>query len=347
MVMSKSPRKRRSASATNTPATSVPSLDWTQMIGQQAPQAAMLQAFQRQRLPQVLLLEGRVGIGKRRLAAYAAALWLCQERRACGTCGACRACMNLSHPEILWIEPEDGVAISISSVDLLLEHLSFSPEQRGSAGATARVAVLTDIDGLTVQAANRLLKTLEEPSPHAFVVLTTARPRRLLPTILSRTVRWRVAPPKLEESLAWLQQQPGVVRDPDGLKQLLRRCALSPGMAWRRLQSDASLTLDAESFQQLLGANAADAVRLGAQLAKGSGVSAASIAEHYEIVLNEYYRGLLTAGRLVPGALNPLSLAKRRQLLSAVHRGAGHKKIALNNQMTAESLGLLAPDSVG
>lgn len=91
-----------------------------------------------------------------------------------------------THPDIIWIEPQSkSRRISIDDIrDNLIRPLS----QTSFAGGW-KAAVLFDADRMTVEASNAFLKTLEEPSPNTLLLLLTAEPQALLPTITSRCQR--------------------------------------------------------------------------------------------------------------------------------------------------------------
>ena len=105
---------------------------------------------------------------------------LCETQKACGECQACQAIAEGEHPSIRLIEP-DGASIRTEQIR----------EMRVSTGtrdlsSSRLVVVISPADKLTVEAANTLLKTLEEPAFFLTFFLVTARPALLLPTILSR-----------------------------------------------------------------------------------------------------------------------------------------------------------------
>jgi len=156
-----------------------------------------------------LLLTGPVGVGKRTLAAALARGLLCPELLAPGGCHACGSCHRVStdqHPDVLWIErPAGKTSIPVDSVRGLVAML-----ERGSLEGRGRVAILVEAADLGAEGQNALLKTLEEPAPNTWLILTTARPETLLDTVRSRTERIAVAP--LTESVAtdWLIEHDGV-----------------------------------------------------------------------------------------------------------------------------------------
>ncbi len=185
------------------------------------------------RLPQALLFEGPHGVGKQRLALWLAQYLLCEQpgpREPCGECRSCRLALGLQHPDLHWFVPVElskkgtdadkqvdlveealvdamaarrnqplsqaasGLAShGIASVRLLLRRLALTP-----AMGPRKVFIIGEAELLVPQqgaeaAANALLKALEEPPVSAVFVLTATEPEALLPTILSRVVRVRLA----------------------------------------------------------------------------------------------------------------------------------------------------------
>jgi len=186
----------------------------------------------------------------------------------CGVCRQCKMVLTLSHPDVHWFvplepskrgadhdrqielveealaeemaarrerplyEPPSGAAIhSIGAVRLLLRRLAYRP-----AVGRWKVFVIGDADRLVPQpgsdaAANALLKALEEPPVDTVFVLTSAAPEALLPTIMSRVVRVRVA--RLADSIvaAFAQREVGL----SGQAEIRQRVALADGSPGRLL----------------------------------------------------------------------------------------------------------------
>ncbi len=174
---------------------------------QQAALRALRAAVARDRLPQALLFTGPRGVGKGMAARALAQLLFCETPRetelgpdACGTCGPCRRVARGTHPDLAWFakEPERNdfriqlVARRDGSPDVVVnESITLSPME-----ADRTVTVLDDAERLNAEAANALLKSLEEPAPHAVLILLCADAGRLPATIRSRcqTVLFRPLP---------------------------------------------------------------------------------------------------------------------------------------------------------
>ncbi|MBN1418550.1 MAG: DNA polymerase III subunit [Planctomycetes bacterium] len=134
------------------------------------------------RIAHAYVLVGPRGAGKKRIAEEVAAAGLCEGRiRPCGTCASCRRAASGSHPSIWVLDPE-GRTIDIDAIRSLRDSLTLR-------SGTRRFWIVADCDRMTTEAANAFLKTLEEPLGETVLLLTTARPGALLPTILSRAQR--------------------------------------------------------------------------------------------------------------------------------------------------------------
>jgi len=147
----------------------------------------LLRAVASGRLAHACLFDGPESVGKRSAALGLALALCCTEvpGQGCGTCDACRRILNGLHPDVLVFSP----ATSQYLVDQAREIVALASTRPHE--AKARVLVLDSADCLNPSSANCLLKTLEEPFPGNHLVLVTAAPDRLLPTIRSRTQRIR------------------------------------------------------------------------------------------------------------------------------------------------------------
>jgi DNA polymerase III delta prime subunit len=226
------------------------------LYGHEAVRRRLLGAVRSGRLPQAILFEGPQGVGKQRLALWLAQAILCEQggpEGGCGSCQACRMAANLTHPDLHWLvplespkrpvdadkqveqvetalaeemaerrerplyAPPSGMALhSLAAVRLLLRRAALTP-----AMSRHKVFIVGDAERLlpqraTTQAANALLKILEEPPADTFLFLTAERPDALLPTILSRVVRVRVG--RLPDSVvtAFTQNEIGEARSAIG-----------------------------------------------------------------------------------------------------------------------------------
>ncbi len=134
------------------------------------------------RLHHAYLLVGPQGVGKRTFAEAAARFINCENDGddACGTCRACRLIAAHHHPDVHFVEP-DGRWIKIEQVRELHGRTRFRPHE-----ARRRIVIIDPADAMRDEAANALLKTLEEPGGETLFLVITASPQRLLSTVRSR-----------------------------------------------------------------------------------------------------------------------------------------------------------------
>ncbi len=162
-------------------------------------------AARRDRLPHALLIHAVPGLGGESLASWIAAFTLCESRAAapCGECAACRLMAAGNHPDLHWVAREDDAKqLQIDQIRALCDVLSLKSYRGGY-----KVAVVATADVMNANAANALLKTLEEPPPRSLLLLCSARPSRLPPTIVSRCQRLTIATPPRTVALEWLNSR--------------------------------------------------------------------------------------------------------------------------------------------
>ena len=124
------------------------------------------------RLPHALLLAGVKGIGKFRFAEALAQLLLCDNPVNAVACGQCKACqLNLAgtHPDMKYLQPEEGAQmIKVDQVRAVVQFLDQTSQQGGY-----KVAILSPAEAMNINAANALLKNLEEPAGKTLLILVT------------------------------------------------------------------------------------------------------------------------------------------------------------------------------
>ena len=170
-------------------------------------------AEQRHTLPHALLLLGKSGSGRVAFARHLAATLLCENVQPdfspCGQCPSCHLFAQNSHPDLCELTPEipegDNVArkllqIKVDAVRELLDFAHLSSHRGGR-----RVVLLHPAESLNLQAANALLKVLEEPPPQVVFILVGHNKDTLLPTIKSRCRQFALPAPDAGQALAYLQ----------------------------------------------------------------------------------------------------------------------------------------------
>jgi len=165
------------------------------------------------RVPGAMLFSGEEGVGKKLFALEVAKALNCRNRKGVEACGSCPACIRISHfnfpqaeesddwLEIIWTDHGD-VGMVVAPKRLLRVHqmrrieteANFRPFE-----GRARVFLIDDADKLNDASSNALLKVLEEPPETSHIILITARPAALLPTIISRCQAVRFSPLTADE----------------------------------------------------------------------------------------------------------------------------------------------------
>ena len=169
---------------------------WQGLLGHDDVVERLRRAAAAGRLASTYLFLGPAGVGKHAFARLFAKALLCQRRSEvdldpCGDCPSCVLCATGGHPDI------HEVARLPDAKTLKLDQLLGEREHRHATGfchelslrplmGRRRVGIIDDADWMTVETANCLLKTLEEPPPGAVLILIGTSRHRFLPTILSR-----------------------------------------------------------------------------------------------------------------------------------------------------------------
>ena len=166
-----------------------PIVPFGRIVGQGGALGLLQSYLRRTGLPPALLLVGSEGIGKATVARTFAAALFCADPtpvddliEPCGVCPSCRKVVRATHADLIWIAPEEEAReIKIDAVRAMQERIVFRPVE-----APKIVVVIDPADALNLSAANRLLKTLEEPPPYLLFLLIASRPDALPDTVRSR-----------------------------------------------------------------------------------------------------------------------------------------------------------------
>ncbi|HEY8488440.1 MAG TPA: hypothetical protein VIL38_05150 [Thermaerobacter sp.] len=217
--------------------------------------------FWARRVGHAYLLAGPAGAGHQEAAIQAAAALLClapQDGRACGDCTACRQVQAGTHPDLLI---PDGHGID--TVRRVLALLPLRPQT-----GPRKVVLWRDADRLTVQAANALLKSVEEPPPFALFLFTTDHLSHILPTLRSRCQVLLFRPRPREERARELAAATGAT--PLAAYWALRACG-DRAVAARAYLDEPACAREVDTLEQvahaLEGGGPADALQAGLQLA--------------------------------------------------------------------------------
>jgi len=140
--------------------------------------------IQNGRLGHAYLFVGPIRVGKTSTAVRIAQLVNCEKVLSSGPCGSCESCAKIGkaiHPDVTLLTADESGSIKIEAVRQLTRLLQLKPYE-----GKKKVCIIKNIEDLTVEGANALLKTLEEPSADSLLLLTTAFPDRVLSTVKSR-----------------------------------------------------------------------------------------------------------------------------------------------------------------
>jgi DNA polymerase III subunit delta' len=334
------------------------------LVGHDDVRAYLAAAAAAGHLPNSLLIHGPAGAGKQRLALWLGQLLLCQEPAGTGPCDGCHACRmarRLEHPDLHWYFPvvrpkgatgeragealeearggelaarraeplravvPDGMAgIFLAQVHRLVRAAGIRP-----AMGSRKVFIVGDAEALVPQesspeAANALLKVLEEPSPDTTIILTAADPDVLLPTIRSRLLPVRVRPLPLQEVAAFLQERAGATPE-----NALRAAQLGEGSVGRALAflpvggAPGPLEEVRLAARGLLEAalNGSATPRLAAALAESPAGARGTFSDTLEF-LTVWLRDLAAAGTGATGVLVNADAADWLQEAARRHPGA-------------------------
>ncbi|MEW6403261.1 MAG: DNA polymerase III subunit delta', partial [Chloroflexota bacterium] len=214
------------------------------------------------------LFAGPPGLGRRTLALRLAQALNCEKPIALGEpCLVCRTCKQIEamqHPDLAVVQAEsEGGILKVDQVREVQRALSLKPYQ-----SKFRVAIFLRFQEANDNAANALLKTLEEAPPHAILILTADNPEQLLPTIVSRCEILRLRPLPIEAIEADLLAR-GV--EAERARLLAHISGGRPGYA-RRLIEDAMLLEKRDErlndLQTLLPASRVDKFSYAEKLSK-------------------------------------------------------------------------------
>jgi DNA polymerase-3 subunit delta' len=302
-----------------------------------------------------LLFKGSKGIGKLDLAINFAQSLLCQHpdeaHFACGKCPSCHWFEQGSHPDYRLLQPEalsldseesedfksasgkkPSKQISVDQIRGLTDFFGMTAHQGGR-----RVIVIHPAEAMNTNAANALLKSLEEPPPGLLFILVSHKPQQLLPTILSRCLSFALPAPDAASATRWLTEQ-GVTNPAEAL-------AISGFAPLQAVQLDEQL--GSEERDKLLSAvrqpAGLDVFALAEALQKTEQVLVVQWLQQWCYDLSSmklsgrlrYHPGEEAAIKKLVGPVAPLNLARMQKHLQTAKREAQH---TLNPKLFFESL---------
>lgn len=304
----------------------------------------------RKHSPHAVLFKGSKGIGKFDLAMNFSQSLLCQhldqEGLACGKCASCHWFDQQTHPDFRLLQPEalnlngdeaesgkkPSKQISVDQVRTLADFVGMSAHQGGR-----RVVVIHPAEAMNTNAANALLKNLEEPPQDMLFILVSHKPQQLLPTILSRCLAFALPSPDVASATHWLKEQ--------GVKHPAEALASSGFSPLQAVQQD-KLTGN-EDRSKLLHAvskpSKLDVFALAETLQKTEQVQVVQWLQQWIFDLNSmklagrlrYHPGEEVTIRKLVEPVSPLNLVRLQRLMQTAKRESQH---TLNPKLFFESL---------
>jgi DNA polymerase III subunit delta' len=157
---------------------------WSDILEKQPTAATiLLNGLKNEHLAHAYLLSGPRGVGKRDVALQLASTFFCQMKdglEPCGECADCKRIKSGNHPDLTFIEPE-GKSVKKHQITELIKAFSYKGVE-----STRKFFIVDNADLMTAQAANSLLKFIEEPEGITVSVLITSNIQSMLDTIISR-----------------------------------------------------------------------------------------------------------------------------------------------------------------
>ncbi|NLM96059.1 MAG: DNA polymerase III subunit delta' [Halanaerobiaceae bacterium] len=158
-------------------------MSFQKIAGQDAAVRILQDELKSGRIHHAYLFTGKRGIGKKTTAVEFAKALFCKDEGidSCEKCLSCRKIEHKNHPDLIITGIEEGDSIKIDQIRELQRELSYKPFD-----GRWKVHIIEDADSLTPEAANSLLKTLEEPPQYGVIILLAEELDQLLPTVISR-----------------------------------------------------------------------------------------------------------------------------------------------------------------
>jgi DNA polymerase-3 subunit delta' len=200
-------------------------MDFRSIVGHDHQKALFSSLVERNKLPHALMFSGPKGVGKATLAFELVKNLFCAKKMVCGTCRPCRNLASGTHPDFTLVKTE--TSIKIDELRAIRKEVYEPPYD-----ADVRVILIDDADLMTREAANALLKTLEEPPPSNLFILVTSREQDILTTIRSRCMRIGFGPLSTGAVALYLQEHLNLEADRAQLFAALSSGSIASALFW-------------------------------------------------------------------------------------------------------------------
>ncbi len=265
-------------------------MSWSEIPGQEFAKNVLQNQLREERLSHAYLFSGAKGLGKKALALELAAASLCsrENSESCGSCLSCQKISHDNHPDVQVFGPaESKKSLGIDVIRELQRELALKPFEAGR-----RFFVIEKAEEMTAQAANSLLKSLEEPPAYAVLILLVSEESRLLPTIISRCQQLNLHPLSRGKITSLLQER-GI--RPQFASHIARLAAGSPGRAQELAEKEELLERRNEVLNFLAGLEQKNDIEIFSAVSKWSDW----FAEDFPLIqiLSEWCRDLIVYSR--------------------------------------------------
>lgn len=224
-------------------------------MGQERPKQILGRALENGRVPHAYLFSGPAGVGKEALAIEFTKALFCSslEKRPCHVCSSCTRISRFQHPDFIFLFPTSGD--KIEEQNQVLQSVAANPYARKQLWASPlisidavrqvrkasnlkpsegrRMVVIAEADKMNIQASNAILKILEEPPASMHLILTTAQPAKLLPTILSRCQEIRLGPLRAQDIETARVEREGLKTGQARLLSLAAQGSYGQALEWK------------------------------------------------------------------------------------------------------------------
>lgn len=195
--------------------------NFNELVGQNTVSTSLKYALENNRLAHAYLFSGLRGSGKTSSARIFSRALVCEKGPSANPCGECSQCISsLNGSNIDIIEMDAASHRSLEDIQELIEQVKYAPSL-----ARFKIFIIDEVHMLTSQAANALLKTLEEPPSYVKFILATTDPLKLPATVLSRTQHFRfkqISTHDILNHLEWILEKENISYEKEALKLIAR-----------------------------------------------------------------------------------------------------------------------------